>query len=54
MLARAIAALLILAPFAAYTHGGGLDDLGCHHTGSGGVVLVFPLQCQNPVVSLMI
>ncbi len=30
MLARAIAALLILAPLAAHAHGGGLDDLGCH------------------------
>ena len=30
-LARAIAALLILTPRAAHAHGGGLDDLGCHH-----------------------
>ena len=34
MLARAIAVLLAVAPLAAHAHGGGLDDLGCHHTGN--------------------
>ncbi len=36
MLARTIAALLILAPFAAHAHGGGLDGLGCHHNRKAG------------------
>ena len=36
MLARAIAVLLFLAPLAAHAHGGGLDDLGCHHNRKAG------------------
>ena len=36
MLARAFAVVLILAPLAAHAHGGGLDDLGCHHNRKAG------------------
>ena len=36
MLARAIAVLLFLTPIAAHGHGGGLDDLGCHHNRKAG------------------
>ena len=36
MIGRAVAAPLILAPTNAPAHGGGLDDLGCHHNRRGG------------------